>query len=61
MPNKLDALLKAYDFDVSRATVPNTIIRHDKPIPEGSEGDAERARVAELQPKSFTGLACWAI
>jgi hypothetical protein len=63
MPNKLDALLKAYDFGVARATytpaVPSAVIRHDKPIPEGPEGDAERARVAEFQPKSFTGLALW--
>jgi hypothetical protein len=63
MPNKLDALLTAYDFGVARATytpaVPSAVIRHDKPIPEGPEGDAERARVAEFQPKSFTGLALW--
>jgi hypothetical protein len=38
MPNKLSALLVAYDYEVARATytpaVPNALVRHDEPIPE---------------------------
>ena len=63
MPNKLNALLSAYDFQVARATytpaVPNTLVRHDEPIPEGPEGDAERKRVEDFSPKSFGGLVLW--
>ena len=63
MPNKLNALLSAYDFQVARATytpaVPNTLVRHDEPIPEGPEGDAERKRVEEFSPRSFNGLVLW--
>ena len=63
MPNKLSSLLRAYDFEVCRAThtpsVPNTIIKHDEPIPEGPAGDDERARAAAFQPRAFVGLALW--
>jgi hypothetical protein len=63
MPNKLDALLKAYDCEVTRTAytpaVPGTLVRHDQPIPEGPEGQSERDRVAAFLPRAFVGLALW--
>jgi hypothetical protein len=63
MPNALNALLVACDYEVARATytpaVPNTMTRYDEPIPEGPEGDAERKRVGDFAPRGFVGLALW--
>jgi hypothetical protein len=35
------------------------MIRHDEPIPEGPEGDAERKRVEDFTPRGSVGLALW--
>jgi hypothetical protein len=62
MPNKLNALLETYNFDqAARAThtpgAPGQLLSNALAIPAGPEGDAERKRATDFEPRAFVGLA----